>query len=68
MDIDEAEFELNDKSQTIDLVKAFSAILSAFETDDGERIFTTMLGEEILMVEIGTRRFRIMVQDTAKFS
>ena len=68
MDIDESEFELNEKSQPIDLVKAFSAILSAFETDTGERIFTTMLGEEILMVEIAERRFRVMVQDTAKFS
>jgi hypothetical protein len=68
MDIDEAEFELNEKSNPIDLVKAFSAILSAFETDDGERIFTTMLGDEILMVEIGEKRFRIMIQDTAKFS
>ncbi len=68
MDIDESEFELNEKSQPIDLVKAFSAILSAFETEDGERIFTTVLGEEILMVEIAERRFRVMVQDTAKFS
>jgi hypothetical protein len=68
MDINEEEFELNDKSNPIDLVKAFSAILSAFETDDGERIFTTMLGDEILMVEIGTKRFRVMIQDTAKFS
>ena len=68
-EINEAEFELNEHSTPIDLVKAFSAILDCFETENGERVMTTMLGEEILMVEIGDKkRFRVMIQDTAKFS
>lgn len=53
---------------TQELVKLIRDIMESIDnTQTGKQIQVTQLGDEILMVEFGEQRFRIMVQDTKRF-
>jgi hypothetical protein len=57
-----------DEVTTQELVKLIRDIMESIDnTQTGNPIHVTQLGDEILMVEFGEQRFRIMVQDTRKF-
>lgn len=53
---------------TQELVKLIRDIMESIDnTQTGKQIQVTQLGDEMLMVEFGEQRFRIMVQDTKRF-
>ena len=53
---------------TQDLVSLIRDIMESIDnTETGVPVHVTQLGEEIVMVEFGDQRFRILVQDTKRF-
>lgn len=57
-----------DHVTTQDLVSLIRDIMESIDnTETNTPIMVTQLGDEILMIELGEQRFRVLVQDTKRF-
>jgi len=60
--------DLGNNIQTGDLINLIKDIFECIEADDGNNPIFTVFNDEIAVLEIEGKRFRIHIEDTRKFN